>query len=244
MTVAIENVARAKNEDSTDCRVSQSRAPVADDNTGHRKFRQPLKLSTFVWSQLFFLARWRVCFWIGRESEDKKERVKVGTVVGICEQFLGQKSCTPYRWTWRYKSFLVEIWFSSEKTVEEAWPYKTVSYRLSYDLFLDKVTAIQRRTSDPLISLQSVRGPTWSTSVPAVKRYDRRLARIAWRMDVLPGRSFPSFSLCSVELQRHNCIHVSSIAPHPMTFYSTVLYCTIILAFLSSIFYHMYTLPL
>lgn len=29
-----------------------------------------------------------------------------------------------------------------------------------------------------------------------------------------------------------------------MTFYSTVLYCTIILAFLSSIFYHMYTLPL
>lgn len=167
----------------------------------------------------------------------------MGTVVGICEKFLGQKSCTSCRCTPQYKSFLEEIWFSSERTVE-AWSYKTVSYRLSYDLFLDKATAVQRWTNDSLIWLQSVRGLTRSASVPAVKRCDRRLARIASRMDLLPGRSFPSFSLCLVELQRHNCIHVSSIAPHPMTFYSTVLYCTIILAFLSSIFYHMYTLPL
>lgn len=183
---------------------------------------------------------------VGRQNRACESRHSRWNLWKISRTFLGQKSytgCHVHRWTSRYKSLLEEIWFSSEKTVE-AWPYKTVSYRLSYDLFLDKATAIQRWTSDPLISLQSVRDLTWSTSVPAVKRYDRRLARITWWMDVLPGRSFPSFSLCLVELQRHNCIHVSSIAPHPMTFYSTVLYCTIILAFLSSTFYHMYTLPL
>lgn len=232
LPVAIEN------EDSTGCWVSQDRAPVAQTITrgtgifvsrrnGPHLFGLNYSSSQDDMSVFELVAR-------------QKTKKSVWRVVGICEKFLGQKSRTPYRRTSQYKSFLEEIWFSSEKTVE-TWPYKTVPHRLSYDLFLGKATAIQRWTNDSLISLQSVRDLTWSTSVPAVKRW---LARIASWMDVLPGRSFPSFSLCLVELQRHNCIHVSSIAPHPMTFYSTVLYCTIILTFLSSIFYHMYTLPL